>query len=56
MHNCANLEGSYECSCLEGFVLEIDGRSCQVESKLLKFQKFCSHCVINIHYSQVLRK
>ena len=27
-HNCANSEGSYNCSCLADFVLGIDGKSC----------------------------
>ena len=27
-HQCTNLIGSYECSCIEGFVLKSDGRNC----------------------------
>ncbi|XP_030836782.1 multiple epidermal growth factor-like domains protein 6 [Strongylocentrotus purpuratus] len=27
-HNCDNTEGSYECSCLHGFELDVDGHSC----------------------------
>lgn len=27
-HNCTNLEGSYECSCRDGFILSGDNRTC----------------------------
>ena len=27
-HNCTNLEGGYECTCLGELIVDIDGRSC----------------------------
>ena len=27
-HDCTNTEGSYNCSCLTGYILATDGRNC----------------------------
>ncbi|CAL4070620.1 unnamed protein product [Meganyctiphanes norvegica] len=29
-HNCHNIQGSYHCSCRDGFKLNLDGKTCQV--------------------------
>ena len=30
-HNCINTEGSFNCSCREGYLLSTDGRNCTGE-------------------------
>ena len=30
-HTCSNVDGSYTCSCREGYVLQADGRNCAGE-------------------------
>lgn len=32
-HSCMNSDGSYECSCDQGYILESDGHGCKVTGK-----------------------
>lgn len=32
-HSCTNSDGSYECSCNRGYVLEPDAHSCKIRGK-----------------------
>ena len=45
-HNCLNLEGSFECSCRDGFVLGEDSMSCEDIDECLTDQ--CSHTCVNL--------
>lgn len=44
---CTNSEGSYECSCSEGYALMPDGRSC---AGMAKIKKCACHgcCIANV--------
>ena len=47
-HNCLNLEGSFECSCRDGFVLGEDSMSCEDIDECLILPSQCSHTCINL--------
>lgn len=32
-HSCMNSDGSYECSCNKGYILEPDGHGCKITGK-----------------------
>ena len=35
--NCANTNGSYTCSCMSGYRLQADGKTCQSKTTFLLF-------------------
>ena len=45
-HNCLNLEGSFECSCRDGFALGEDSMSCEDIDECLADE--CSHTCVNL--------
>lgn len=45
-HNCTNTDGSYVCSCIDGFVLGGDNRSCDDVNECSS--SLCDHTCVNI--------
>ena len=48
-HNCSNTEGSYECSCRDGYTLEPDHHTCEDTNECLNFP--CNHSCVNLRGS-----
>lgn len=46
LHNCINFEGSHECSCRDGFVLQGDNRTCEDVDECIG--GLCSHTCSNL--------
>ncbi len=44
--NCINLEGGYECSCRQGFTLQLDNKTCVDRDECANAT--CSHICINL--------
>ncbi|XP_066303069.1 von Willebrand factor D and EGF domain-containing protein-like [Branchiostoma lanceolatum] len=46
-HQCVNTPGSYGCSCPTGYVLSVDGKSCEDDDECHRDESLCSYICAN---------